>query len=342
MDKPDFLIYSAFGSKHLDYDCVRIFFTGENVRPDFNIADYAISAFDFMDANDRYLRSGTYIGYDSEKHAATLGKKREKFCCFLVTNGSLVNSKPQMRDRFYDKLSAYKRIDSGGRWRNNIGHFVGDRYGDWGKTKAEWLAEYKFNLCFENSSYPGYLTEKLFDAYMAGCIPIYWGDTSLRIGFANEQEKEYDSSDLNAIDTRLPRISPHLLEYKINPKAFINAHNFVNLDALVAEVRRIDNDEAAYQAMLNQPLFLEDFKSREFYEKKLLDFLLYIFNQSPRAAFRRGEGQHMDYAINDLRDAKNLRSEIQKLHDERGKFTADGRNIGLFISKCQRKVREFR
>ncbi len=32
-----------------------------------------------------------------------------------------------------------------------------------------------FNICFENCVYPGYLSEKVFDAILGGSIPIYWG-----------------------------------------------------------------------------------------------------------------------------------------------------------------------
>lgn len=37
------------------------------------------------------------------------------------------------------------------------------------------LSNYKFSLCFENCTFPGYVTEKIFDCFFAGCIPIYWG-----------------------------------------------------------------------------------------------------------------------------------------------------------------------
>ena len=48
-DDPDYVIYSVFGWDFLNYyDCVRIFFSGENVRPDFNMCDYAIG-FDYME-----------------------------------------------------------------------------------------------------------------------------------------------------------------------------------------------------------------------------------------------------------------------------------------------------
>lgn len=55
----------------------------------------------------------------------------------------------------------------------------------WPKTKAyggpvvskkEILKQYKFSICFENTSnMNGYITEKIFDCFHAGCVPIYWG-----------------------------------------------------------------------------------------------------------------------------------------------------------------------
>lgn len=41
--------------------------------------------------------------------------------------------------------------------------------------KHEILAKYKFALCFENSIYPGYISEKIFDCFVTGTVPIYWG-----------------------------------------------------------------------------------------------------------------------------------------------------------------------
>ncbi len=44
------------------------------------------------------------------------------------------------------------------------------------KSKRSTLQQYKFSLCYENSIFPGYLTEKIFDALFAGCVPVYLGD----------------------------------------------------------------------------------------------------------------------------------------------------------------------
>ncbi len=41
--------------------------------------------------------------------------------------------------------------------------------------KLEVLSHYKFAICFENCVFPGYVTEKIFDCFLAGCIPIYLG-----------------------------------------------------------------------------------------------------------------------------------------------------------------------
>ena len=52
---PDYIISFEAIPDYLEYDCVRIQCTGENIRPDFNITDYAIG-FDFINFDDRYLR----------------------------------------------------------------------------------------------------------------------------------------------------------------------------------------------------------------------------------------------------------------------------------------------
>ena len=43
------------------------------------------------------------------------------------------------------------------------------------KDKIKKIANYKFAVCFENTSYPGYVTEKIIDCFTAGVIPIYLG-----------------------------------------------------------------------------------------------------------------------------------------------------------------------
>jgi len=47
-------------------------------------------------------------------------------------------------------------------------------------SKQEILQRYKFAICYENArDIPGYITEKIFDCFFAGCIPIYWGASNV-------------------------------------------------------------------------------------------------------------------------------------------------------------------
>jgi len=42
------------------------------------------------------------------------------------------------------------------------------------------LEKYKFCICYENAKdIPGYITEKIFDCFVAGCVPIYWGANNI-------------------------------------------------------------------------------------------------------------------------------------------------------------------
>lgn len=44
------------------------------------------------------------------------------------------------------------------------------------KEKIETLKNYRFAICFEHTvGLDGYITEKIFACFAAGCIPIYWG-----------------------------------------------------------------------------------------------------------------------------------------------------------------------
>ncbi len=44
------------------------------------------------------------------------------------------------------------------------------------QSKKSVLENYTFSICYENiHGLKGYITEKIFDSFFAGCIPIYWG-----------------------------------------------------------------------------------------------------------------------------------------------------------------------
>ncbi|MFC1672130.1 hypothetical protein ACFL01_03235, partial [Planctomycetota bacterium] len=44
------------------------------------------------------------------------------------------------------------------------------------ERKHDVLRRYRFSICYENArDIPGWITEKIFDCFFAGCVPVYWG-----------------------------------------------------------------------------------------------------------------------------------------------------------------------
>ncbi len=62
-------------------------------------------------------------------------------------------------------------IQYAGKWRHNT-DVLQEKFGD---DKLAYLKSVRFNICPENTDTKNYVTEKLFDAFRTGVIPIYHG-----------------------------------------------------------------------------------------------------------------------------------------------------------------------
>ncbi len=69
-------------------------------------------------------------------------------------------------------------VDVYGRgWPGNIVEDEEDIPGkDWVERKINILKNYKFNLALENTNWPNYVSEKLWNSIESGCLPVYYGD----------------------------------------------------------------------------------------------------------------------------------------------------------------------
>ena len=223
MAEADYVFYSVFGDEHwfAPDRAVKIFYTGENCVPDFNACDYAFG-FNHITMGDRYMRLPN--NYCTPRFLATtlqmehkhelpdgfdIERDKPDFCSFVVSNGDAA----PIRQQFFELLSQYKKVDSGGRFMNNVGGPVAD--------KTAFDARHRFAITFENSATPGYTTEKIIDAFAARCIPIYWGDPEVTQVF--------------------------------NPKAFVNVRNFASLDDVVRRIAELDSNPDACITMLREP-----------------------------------------------------------------------------------------
>src|ERR1035437_6626796 len=164
-DCPDFVIYSD-PNKHIHrlHNCVRIFVGVEWWLPDWGECDYALTS-NYVD-DPRHLRLPAYVlcggGIeallkDAEAPEKILAEKTG-FCSFVVRK-----SHPRKRIEIFQRLSRYKRVESGGPFMNNIGGAIplGQR------AKIEFLRKSKFHLALENKSLDGWTTEKICDAMAA-------------------------------------------------------------------------------------------------------------------------------------------------------------------------------
>jgi alpha(1,3/1,4) fucosyltransferase len=248
-EDPDFLICSCFGEEYKKFTCIRIFYAGENVRPNLSRYDYAFS-FDYASDSDNYRLPlyAWYNGYDLERKADLdfdkIFSEKTEFCNFIYSN-----PRAKRRVDFFHKLSKYKKVDSAGKYLNNIGAPVVD--------KLEFIKKYKFTIAFENSSYPGYTTEKIVEPFLSYSLPIYWGNP--------------------------------LVHRDFNTKSFLNAHDFKDDQALIDRIIELDNNDDLYLEYLKEPCFYGNRVNRFIRNENVLSQLDYIFGRAkiPVARSRR-------------------------------------------------------
>jgi hypothetical protein len=104
------------------------------------------------------------------------------------------------REEFFKQLSKYKKVDAPGKSMNNMASIDQLYKGNIWERKRAFLSEYKFTIAFENYVYPGYQTEKLYDAMTMNSLPIYCGDPQIGSifntrSFVNVQEYTKTSSN---------------------------------------------------------------------------------------------------------------------------------------------------
>ena len=182
--------FSVFGRRRLvDWARCdrRIFFTGENLARFPAYHDHLLDrvdlalGFDHLD-HPRYLRFPLWLLECFDPLATHADLVRQ---LAATAGGAAGEEAPR---RHFAMLIA--RHDRSG-LRAAVGDVVGEfgevcypaafRFNDraplapgW-EAKLKYLRTARYNICPENAARPGYVTEKLFHATMAGCVPIYWG-----------------------------------------------------------------------------------------------------------------------------------------------------------------------
>lgn len=92
--------------------------------------------------------------------------KKTKFCALVASH-----DKTNIRTKMLEKINMIEPVMCPSTFAHND-PTLKTLFND---SKQEYLNQFKFNLCPENDSFQGYVTEKIFDALLSDCIPIYWG-----------------------------------------------------------------------------------------------------------------------------------------------------------------------
>jgi hypothetical protein len=247
-DDPDLFIFTHPHNgkrNYLKYSCHRLFIGHENDRTDWNCADYVLDS-DFYPDNHRHKRWPIWAAWNTQALTVpkdpALFRNKKKFSCMVVSNA---NAKERIA--FFHELSKYKHVDSGGRFLNNVNGPVAD--------KRSFIKDYKFVLSFENSTYPGYTTEKLIEPMLVNSIPIYWG---------NERVGE-----------------------DFNTQSFVHVNSFASYEAVIDRIIELDRDEEQYMQMAMQPWFYNNEVPAEMTQESLeafFDFVLEDMKTKPPVA----------------------------------------------------------
>jgi len=272
-DAPQVVLYGPYGGTMPAGHYVKVFIGCENLRPIMSECDFAFGVLheDYV-RHPRYMRIARW-GDDShwlrrDKDWRAVLRSKTRFCAFLYSQPC------PYREAFFRVLSRYKPIDAPGRSMNNMPGIdpVPGRI-DW-NAKIDFLRAYKFVIAFENTSAPGYNTEKLSHAVEADCVPIYWGDRE--IGRSFNVKRFINAHDFLPRPRRLlPRLryAPHSLQSKTAPTLLSRIARKLNgvsgrieqrtwalagFDALVERVAAVDRDDDLYLEHLREPFFKGD------------------------------------------------------------------------------------
>lgn len=233
------------GAEHRRHpQALKILLQHENRHPDFSTYHYALGlrALD----HPRWFRLPLYVrttrpeqlvkGADFVERQLA---RKDKFCTLVATNANRI--RVWRRLAVADALDLAKPLDFGGPYRNNVGGPVAD--------KLAFYAPYRFAVAFENGGMRGHTTEKITDAMIAGCIPVYWGNPDIAAEF--------------------------------NPASFVSAYDFDSLEALVARVLEIESSPALYRQYLAEPYFHGN-RPNEAFDLSRLGAFLHAAIQAPR------------------------------------------------------------
>lgn len=278
-EHPDFIIFGPYGNDlPPPGDYVRIGYYCENIKPDMSLCEWAFGVPREEDVMHPHYKRIQWHGLNpqilvkpADYDAGKISASKTKFCNFLYSH------KVPYREAFFARLSKYKKVDAPGKSMNNMPSVDSLYAGDKWLIKRQFLSEYKFTIAFENDVFPGYQTEKLYDAMQANSIPIYCGDPFIGDIFntrsfinVNEYLPRRNAGLINRLEKwgqmDFEDIRPQYLygpKYRVKRKvkSLIRTSRAKiqcaekDFDRVIDQIIALDSDPKLYQQYLEQPWF---------------------------------------------------------------------------------------
>jgi hypothetical protein len=141
-----------------------------------------------------------------ENNKSIVDYKGRKFCSMVASHDL-----SGVRRKILDCLSEFGEIDCAGKFANNT-NVLKKAFNN---NKIAYIQNFKFNICAENSNFSGYVTEKLFDSLIAGCLPIYWGGEGVAEELILNQDRilYYGSNDFQEKLSKLCERESELIKF---------------------------------------------------------------------------------------------------------------------------------
>jgi len=280
-ENADFILFSTFTDKNtkeipiIKEKATTIFWTGENIRIDMKKYNYAFG-FDYEKKvkNQNYLRLPLYTYFEAGKNLVKgknynpqkILKEKTKFCNYIYSKDA------KERVEFFKELSKYKKINAPGRSMNNsppitptnlsfllkplqlveglsgkytLSSMISRHFSNWREDVMNYQRQFKFTIAFENASYPGYTTEKIYHPMLANSIPIYFGNPEIK--------KEF------------------------NTKSFVNWHDYNDNKKVIDVIIDLDTNDKKYCKKLSQPWFNKNTPNKWCDEEKVIKQFEKIF-----------------------------------------------------------------
>ena len=180
-----------------------------------------------------------FLSIKGTKYPPRINKYRsnfkDRFCAFINIHKSFYLPLTKLRMDLASELLEYKRVDCAGYLLNN----TDELHRKYSNNKLAFISRYKFTIAFENRRQNNYITEKIYECFITGSIPIYCGAPNI--------------NDL------------------YNPKAFINYDDYGSLSKVIERIKEVDNDDNLYQEYVSAMPLASQSILYNFSIKKIVD-----------------------------------------------------------------------